>query len=202
MGTGSVSISHCHLELVSCHLNGSFKSSRRRPGSEPFSLAYAIFILSHPERSEGGEPCKHMERFKLINSGYLFLVDNRKILLSRRFHTGFEDGKYSVPAGHLDAHETVRHCCAREAKEEIGITILEEQLELVHVMHRKNEDERVDFFFVANSWSDKVINMEPSKCDDLQWFPLDQLPSNVIPYIKTAIENYQKKIIYSDFGWK
>jgi ADP-ribose pyrophosphatase YjhB (NUDIX family) len=142
-----------------------------------------------------------MSRFKNITSGYLLLVKGNTILLSRRYNTGYEDGKYSVPAGHLEEHETIRQCAIREGLEEVGITIQPENLDLVHVMHRKQEDERIDYFFLVQQWGGEITNNEPDKCDDLQWFPLDKLPENTIPYIRSAIEMYQKKVIYSEFGW-
>jgi 8-oxo-dGTP diphosphatase len=142
------------------------------------------------------------DHFKLIASGYLMLMQDNKILLSRRYQTGYEDGKYSLPAGHLDEHETIRACCAREIGEEIGLTISSKNLDLVHVMHRKHMDERIDFFFVAKHWNGEISNKEPAKCDDLHWFPLNALPTNTIPYIRAAIENHQKHIFYSEFGWE
>ena len=59
-------------------------------------------------------------RFTYIGSSYLFLIKDNKILLQRRFQTGFMDGFYGVPAGHLDGSETAREGCAREIKEEIN----------------------------------------------------------------------------------
>ena len=48
-----------------------------------------------------------IQRFKMIGSSYLLLIENNKILLSRRFNTGYEDGKYSLPAGHVETGETL-----------------------------------------------------------------------------------------------
>jgi 8-oxo-dGTP diphosphatase len=142
------------------------------------------------------------ERFKYIGSAYLLLIQDGKILLQRRFQTGFQDGNYGVPAGHLDGAETVREGCAREIKEEIGISIIPTDLEVVHVMQRKAiNDERIDFFMIAKSFSGEVVNCEPHKCDDLSWFELDALPSNIVDYVKEAIEHYRNHNQYSEFGY-
>ncbi len=142
------------------------------------------------------------DRFTYVGSVYLFLIDDNKILLQRRFQTGFQDGNYGVPAGHLDGNETVREGCAREIKEEIGIEVKPADLQVAHVMHRNTEkDERIDFFMTTKSYSGEIKNCEPHKCDDLSWFDLDQLPDNMVDYVKLAIENYKNNIIYSEFGY-
>jgi 8-oxo-dGTP diphosphatase len=132
---------------------------------------------------------------------HLFFLDEGKILLLQRFNTGYEDGNYSVVAGHVDAGETVTQAAIREALEEAGIVLQPEDLQVVHVMNRKSNDERVDFFIAVKSWSGEIRNTEPDKCDDLAWFSLEALPVNLIPYVRYAIENYQKGILYSEFGW-
>lgn len=142
------------------------------------------------------------ERFKLIPTSHLILIKDSKILLLRRFNTGYEDGNYSVVAGHLDGDETFIQAMVREAKEEAGIAIKPEDLEVVHVMHRKcPNEERIDFFIQAKSWVGEPKIMESHKCDDLSWFELDNLPHNVIPYVKQAIECVRNKILYSEHGW-
>jgi len=77
------------------------------------------------------------ERFTLVPASYLILIRESKILLLRRFNTGYEDGKYSMVAGHLDGNETVIQTIIREAREEAGVELQAQDLEVVHVMHRK-----------------------------------------------------------------
>jgi len=132
---------------------------------------------------------------------HLFLVKNGSILLLKRFNTGYEDGSYSVPAGHLDDGEKATTALLREAREEIGIVIQEDMLRMVHVMHRKSTEERIDFFFEAAQWQGEPANIETHKCDEIRWFPLNALPHNTIPYVRAGIEHYLHKVLYSEFGW-
>ena len=142
------------------------------------------------------------ERFKLIPTSHLILIKDDKILLLRRFNTGYEDGNYGLIAGHLDGNETFIQAIIREAKEEGGINIKPEDLEVIHVMHKKEpNEERIDFFIIAKRWENKPKIMEPHKCDDLSWFELNNLPENTIPYIKQAIDNIKDKIFYSELGF-
>lgn len=138
-------------------------------------------------------------RFKLILSIYLFLIKDYKILLLRRANTGYEDGKYGLPSGHADGNETARSATAREALEEAGVQVDLNDLEFAHCMHRLQNDERIDFFFTVKKWQGEPKNMEPEKCDDLSWFPINDLPENIIPYIHQALEAYRNGIYYSEF---
>lgn len=143
------------------------------------------------------------EYFKLISAVHLFFVKDGKVLLLRRANTGFQDGNYSVVAGHIDGQEKVTTATTREAKEEAGVSLKPEDLKVVHVMHRLSEgEERIDFFLEVHSWEGEVSNCEPDKCDDLSWFELSELPSNMVPYVRSAIENWQSQIYFSEFGWE
>jgi ADP-ribose pyrophosphatase YjhB (NUDIX family) len=140
-------------------------------------------------------------RVKLLVAVHLFLIKDRSVLLLRRYNTGYEDGNYSVVAGHIDGNEHVYDAMIREAKEEAGITLAIENLEIIQVMHRKAKEERIDYFFFCGKWEGEIKNMEPQKCDELAWYPLEDLPENTIEYINAAIENYRKGIKFSLFGW-
>ncbi len=142
------------------------------------------------------------ERFKIIPEVFLVLVKDEKILLLRRFQTGYEDGNYGMVAGHKDGNETMREAIAREAREEAGIEINPLELKYVLTLHRWCGDhERVGFYFTAEIWDGVIKNAEPDKCDDLSWFPINQLPENTIPFIRAAIDCYLKGERYCEFGW-
>lgn len=141
------------------------------------------------------------DRFKVVVAVHLILIKNNEILLLRRYNTGYEDGNYSVIAGHLDGNEDVITAMIRETKEEAGIAINEQDVKVVQTMHRKSDDERIDFFLKCDKWENEIVNMEFNKCDELKWFDINNLPSNVIPYVRKGIENYKNGVTFDNFGW-
>ncbi len=143
------------------------------------------------------------DKFKLTATVHIFLTKNEaEILLLRRFNTGYEDGKYSVIAGHIDGNEEVKAAAIREAKEEAGIEIQPSEIEVVGVMHRKGTDERVDFFLAASRWSGRIVNAEPHKCDNLSWHSVHDLPANMVPFVRRAFENYRHGKFFDSVGWE
>lgn len=147
------------------------------------------------------------ERYQLIAAVYIVLMRDGKVLLAKRANTGHQDGNYGFPAGHLLPGEAVRDGAIREAMEEVAIVIETEQLTVVHTMIRKKTkmdtdmDDRVDFFLAASDWAGEPKNNEPHVCDDVAWFPLDQLPENTIAYIRQALDCIRRSQPFSEFGW-
>jgi 8-oxo-dGTP pyrophosphatase MutT (NUDIX family) len=143
------------------------------------------------------------EKFRAYVAAYLVLEKDGQILLLRRFNTGYQDGCYSLVAGHLEGHETAKECIIREAQEEADITLKPEDLNVAHVMHRLSTDrEYFDLYLKATSWSGQITNKEPEKCDDLSWFPVSSLPETILPEIKLALANIDQGIFYGEIGWK
>jgi 8-oxo-dGTP diphosphatase len=132
---------------------------------------------------------------------HLFFFREDQILLIRRFNTGYADGQFSVPAGHLDGGETVIAAAAREALEEVGVQIDPPDIEFSSVLHRLDGDERVDFFLRIQKWTGEPFNAEPDKCDQLLWVNVNDLPQNTIPYIRQALKNHREKTRFDEFGW-
>ena len=135
---------------------------------------------------------------------HVFFKKGNEILLSLRANTGYEDGKYSVVAGHVEAGESIIEAGIREAKEEAGVEITPFHFNIVGSMHRKSDDERIDYFAVVENWTGEIKNCEENKCGGLDWHPIDNLPHNIIPYIKFAINKTfacNVGLWYEEFGW-
>lgn len=147
------------------------------------------------------------ERFRVMAAVYLLFMEGDRIMLLRRYNTGYADGQYSLIAGHIDGDEPLRMAMVREAMEEAGISIEPSSLDLVHVLHRftpapdGSPDERVEFFFTPDRWEGTPRIMEPDKCDDLSWFPLDELPAETLDYVRHVVSMVREGIAYSEYGW-
>jgi len=140
-----------------------------------------------------------MTRARFPVTVHLFFFREKQILLLRRFNTGFRDGEYSVPAGHLDGGETVMQAGIREGKEEVGVDIEETNMAFSTVMHRIEDDERVDFFVHVHKWQGEPFNAEPEKCDDVRWVEIDSLPGNTVPYVRQALGNHLNSISFDEY---
>lgn len=143
------------------------------------------------------------ERFKLIPAIFIFFRKNDKVLLLQRANTGYQDGKYSVVAGHIDGDELATAAAVREAKEEAGVTVNPKDLKLVHTAHRLAREqvgqERLDLFFEVWQWDGEPSNTEPNKCSDLSWYPIEELPDNTIPYVRNVIHDISQGITFSEY---
>jgi len=134
-----------------------------------------------------------MSRLGLIPAVYLFLFnDKNQILLMKRQNTGYGDGKFSVPSGHLEENESFEHAIIRETEEEIGLDI-NNNVKFIKMLHRIPE-KRLDFFYKAEFWKGELYNKEPNKCELIKWFDIYNLPENIIDYVKEIILENKKGI--------
>jgi mutator protein MutT len=138
-----------------------------------------------------------------IPASYALFIKDNKVLLTRRINTGYQDGKYMVPSGHVEAGETFTQALRREIKEEVGIDLTNADFKVVHIMNRLSGQKvpRVDVFFKIINWQGDIINAEPDLCDQVDWFEIDNLPDNTVHYLKFAFECIKQKLFYSEYGW-
>jgi 8-oxo-dGTP diphosphatase len=140
--------------------------------------------------------------FKLIAAAHLVLVnDEGQVLLGRRQNTGFADGSFHLPSGHLEPGETLVDALIREAREETGVRIGREHVEFAHVMHDASGGGRAQFFFLVRQWTGTPVNCEPGKCSELAWFALDRLPEPIVAYCREALARIAAGDHFSVYGW-
>lgn len=144
----------------------------------------------------------NQERSKASVNAYLILEKDGMVLLGLRKNTGYQDGMYSLVAGHVEDNESATTGMCREAHEEIGIEINPLDLKIVLTMHRKSNRNNIDLFMTCTSWKNEIINNEPHKCDSLAFFSYDNIPENTTPYIVKALSDIQKGITYSEINWE
>ena len=53
-------------------------------------------------------------------------------------------------------------------------------------------------FFKADTYTGNPTIMEPDKCDDLQWFNLDNLPKDTVPLYAKIMKNIDKEPFYDN----
>jgi 8-oxo-dGTP pyrophosphatase MutT (NUDIX family) len=124
------------------------------------------------------------------------------VLLSLRENTGYEDGKWCLIAGHQEEGEAATEAMIREALEEIGIIINRRDLKPIHIMHRNTNREGIDIFFECDRWENTPENKEQDKSGGLKFFSLQELPDNMVEYVKEAIKSGMEGDCYSELGWK
>lgn len=140
-------------------------------------------------------------RHSIISCAAVFVIRDGHILLTKRQNTGYRDGHWCPPSGHMEFGETPSESAIRELKEEVGLVAHPDHMEMVHVMHRgsRNIEDRTFFFFQAHQWNGEPINAEPEKCSEIAWFPLDQLPNPTVEFTLLALDFWkQQGLNYSE----
>jgi 8-oxo-dGTP diphosphatase len=125
-------------------------------------------------------------RFVLIPAAFVVLRRGPGVLLLRRANSGYRDGWWALPAGHVEPGESCRAAAARELAEETGIVLDPLRLEPLCAQHRTAAggavEQRADYYFEAECPAGvEPVRVEPTKASDLAWFDLDDLPELVVP---------------------
>lgn len=132
----------------------------------------------------------------------IILKKDNQVLLVKRLNTDWATGQWNFPGGLLEENETLINAAAREAREEVGTIISPNDLELVHVIHvKKNEQNAKDifgFYFMTQNWHGNPINNEPHRHSEIGWFDINQLPKNITEHARQALDGLQSGIRYSE----
>lgn len=132
------------------------------------------------------------------------IIKNNKILLQKRQNTGYCDGMYCLPGGHVESGETQIDALIRELNEELNLyEISSSNFDVFKIIERTSTNKNlhyIDFIFknIRPIDFEQIINNEPTKCEKLEWFELDELPCDMIPYQRMVLsgnETYYNTMI-------
>jgi 8-oxo-dGTP diphosphatase len=117
------------------------------------------------------------DRRKAAEAVLIAIVQDDKVLLHKRKNTGWMDDYYDVPSGHVDPHETIIDAAIREVREEVGLEVSGNDLELYHISQSDITDLPYTYFiFRVRRWHGTPTLNEPNMAEDLSFQPLDHLP--------------------------
>lgn len=128
---------------------------------------------------------------KVVPSVFACVLRGDQVLLLRRANTGWLDGWYDLPAGHLEDQERLAVGATRELYEETGLRANPADLKLLHIYqnHHNPDHPHYGYMFLVRRWSGRPKLMEPNKCDDIGFFAKANLPAKLTPYARAAIAN-------------
>ncbi|AVV45415.1 hypothetical protein C6376_32705 [Streptomyces sp. P3] len=168
---------------------------------EAASSLPALSALLRPLRHAGTE---NPLPYRSVIGLHLVLVQEDRVLLGLRAGTAWCDGWWHVPAGHLEDGESFLAGMVREAREELGIALAEEDLVLAHTVHDHNpktRESRLQIFFTATQYAGRPYVAEPDKCAELRWWSLSALPEKLARYTRQALVCIQRGQSASTVGW-
>jgi 8-oxo-dGTP diphosphatase len=146
-----------------------------------------------------------MSWFQLPLVVMLVIRQQDSILLARRANTGFKDGYFALPGGKHDGHETLTLAAAREAQEELGIVCTPADLRFSTLIHVKGVGSPTELMYVTfeiMNFQGDIINNEPDKCSELQFFPVDQLPDKMTEVSRRCVLNTVNGVSFDEMGWE
>ncbi|MBT0773693.1 NUDIX domain-containing protein [Kineosporia sp. J2-2] len=136
----------------------------------------------------------------------LILTRGEQVLFGLRQGTGFADGLWNLPSGKAEFAEPAVLAVIREAHEEIGLTLSEDDLvpsSTIHVRHT-DADTRIGIVFHAEldpARHGEPYNAEPGKCARLGWFPLTAAPAPALVYSTEALRLHRAGLHFGTLGW-
>jgi len=139
------------------------------------------------------DAARHSRHFQLIVDVHLLLVSGGDLLLGRRANTGYGDGAYEPPSGRLAERETLVEAAVRVAAAQVGVALDPARVSLAHVLHDVSGAGRMAFFLTADGWdgdTSPVPLAGAGSYSDFGWYPLTELPANMIDRARVAVRNY------------
>ena len=125
-----------------------------------------------------------------VGTAIIITKDNQDLLMKRKGPHG--NGTWSTPGGHLDFGDTLEGCAAREAKEEVGVDVVDIRFRAVtNDIFEETGKHYVTVWLEGTPAGEPFIAAE-REVEDLGWFDWDALPQPLF----LPLENLVKENSY------
>ncbi|MFJ1756461.1 NUDIX domain-containing protein [Kitasatospora sp. NPDC088134] len=117
-----------------------------------------------------------------------------EVLLTRRAGAVYATGLFHLPSGHIDGpHEDAVQALIREAREETGVVVDPDSVRHAVTVHHRGPggNSRIGLVFEVLRWGGEPAIMEPDLCDAMGWYPLADLPAQMVAYCRAALDAYR-----------
>jgi 8-oxo-dGTP diphosphatase len=114
-----------------------------------------------------------------IEATLLTIIKEGRILLQRKASGRFGEGKWNGVGGKIRPGESPDECVKRETKEETGLKVynLTQHGTLCHYFGKKDKPDWIVYHYSTSEYQGET---KESAEGELKWFPIDQIPYNMM----------------------
>ena len=136
-------------------------------------------------------------RLIALGAHLVFEREGHLLLGKRGPGVSYAPDTWHLPAGQVE-EENVRACAVREAYEELGVTVHEADLQLVHTVDAVSH---VQLFFRVHRWKGEPRLRGSHLCAEWGWWRRTALPESLAGYARTALDAIAQGWPYTSVGW-
>lgn len=131
-----------------------------------------------------------------VGVGAMIFDDQGRLLMTKRGQGAKnERGCWEIPGGSVELNEMRADAIVREVKEELGVDVevIDELLSFEHMIPEEGQHWIATTFIVQIKDGQTPRIMEPHKCDAIEWFEMDDLPSPLALTTEPSLKLYRRR---------
>lgn len=132
----------------------------------------------------------------ILVCGASVIVENDKGEILLQFRT--DNGCWGYPGGAVEINEVVEEAAKRELLEEAGLSSNSLELfgifsgkDLYYIYPNGDEVSIIEALYICRDYTGDA-KADLVECNDVRFFPIDNLPDNIFPPNRPALEKYKE----------
>ncbi|RXJ04308.1 NUDIX domain-containing protein [Anaerobacillus alkaliphilus] len=131
----------------------------------------------------------------VVGIGAVILNEKNEVLLVLRKKAP-EANKWSIPGGKVEFLERLEDTVIREIKEEVNLDIeISKLLCTAETIDLSSSEHYLSLIYTTKNIKGTMKNMEPDKISEVQWFQLEEIPTELACFSVEALALTKQKYI-------